>query len=495
MADGALAFAGMTACEIRAGVASGRFGALEVARAALARIEEHDVRVRAFLEVTAEAALQAARRVDAAVAAGRADELGPLAGVPVAFKDNLHLAGTRTTCASRMLEGFASPYTATCVQRVVDAGGIPLGKLNMDEFAFGSSTETSAFGRTGNPWDLERVPGGSSGGSAAAVAAGLATIALGSDAGGSIRQPASLCGVVGVKPSYGVVSRHGVVAFASSLDQVGPFTRSVEDAATVLGVLAGRDPLDGESRDVAIDFATEAVRGAAGMRVGVVPAFMEAPGLSPEMRDAVALAAERLEASGVRLLEVDLPHARAAMDAYCVLGPCEAFLNLGSFDPKRYGYREEAGGTQAERREGDQAAGFGAEARRRIARGAQLLSTDEGADLLSTAREVRALIAQDYDRAFERVDAILAPVTPRTAFKFGEITDPDEMHLSDMFTVSVNLAGNGAMSVPMGLGARSGLPVGVQIISPAMKDGNMLRVAMALERACGRARLAPAFAC
>lgn len=493
MTGEAAAFTAMTAQEIREGILSKRFSAVEVTRDALERIERYDAQVHAFLKVTTEMALQAAARVDAAVASGFGRELGPLSGVPVAFKDNMHLAGVQTTCGSRMLEGFVSPRTATCVQRIIDAGGIPLGKLNMDEFAFGSSTETSSFGRTGNPWDLERVPGGSSGGSAAAVAAGFATITLGSDAGGSIRQPGSLCDVVGVKPSYGTISRYGVSAFASSLDQVGPFARSVDDVALALNALTGRDPLDGESRDVTVDFVAEAARGVEGMRVGVVPSFMEAPGLSAEMRDAVVDAVKQLEAQGARVLEVDLPHAYAAMSAYYVLGPCEAFSNLGRFDAVRCGFGEASRDALAKWREGDRVVGFGLEARRRIMLGAHLLS-DSCEKHRRAARKVRELIVQDYAHAFERVDAILAPVTPRTAFRFGEITDPNEMHLSDMFTVSVNIAGNGGMSMPVGLGAQSGLPVGVQIISPVMRDENMLRVAAALERVYGRAPVAPAFA-
>lgn len=484
----------MSVRQIRRGLATKQFSALEVADAALARIEALDGCVHAFLELTAQGAREAALRVDAAVADGTFSKMGMMAGVPVAFKDNMNLAGTRTTCASRMLKDYVSPYTATCVQRILDAGGIPLGKLNMDEFAFGSSTETSVFGCTHNPWDLERVPGGSSGGSAAAVAAGLATVTLGSDTGGSIRQPGAFCGVVAVKPTYGMVSRYGVVAFGSSLDQVGPFARCVEDAAFALNAMTGRDPLDCTSLPCETDFAACLAESVAGMRVGIVPSFMNASGLSSEVRSRVEQAACALESSGVRVMEVELPHARAAMSAYYVLGPCEAFSNFARFDSVRYGCCDGAWETLDERYAASRAAGFGSETKRRILLGAHLLSAGSYERYYRPAQQLRTLIMDDYERAFEQVDAIIAPATPRTAFRFGEITDPVEMHLSDMFTVSVNIAGNGAMSMPVGLGDDSGLPVGVQIIAPAGKDEVMLRVAAALEQVYGSAPVASAFA-
>ena len=487
------AFATKGVREIQAGLAAKEFSAREVAEDALARIAAVDPEIHAFLEVTEQAALEQAAKVDAAIAEGRLAEMGPLAGVPVAFKDNMNQLGTHTTCSSRMLENYVSPYTATCVAKTVQAGGIPLGKLNMDEFAFGSSTETSAFGVTRNPWDLERVPGGSSGGSAAAVAAGLATVTLGSDTGGSIRQPGCFCGIVAVKPTYGVVSRYGVVAFGSSLDQVGPFARSVEDAALALNALAGHDPLDCTSQDIRTDFTANLAEGVRGMKVGVVPAFMDAEGLDAEVRDAVAQAAAKLESLGAELVEVDLPNAQAAMSAYYVLGPCEAFSNLARFDSVRYGYcaegHKDLGGQYEESRHG----GFGPEARRRIMLGSYLLSAGVYDKYYYPAQQVRTLITQDYARAYEKVDVILAPVSPRTAFKFGEISDPTTMYLSDMFTISINIAGNGGMNMPVGLGAQSGMPVGVQLISPQFKDENMLRAAAALETVYGPAPVAPAF--
>ncbi len=488
------AFGELSVAQIQSGLSAKEFSAKEVAEASLSRIASADKAVHAFLETTEEAALAAAARVDAAIAAGDISQAGPLAGVPVAFKDNMNLKGTHTTCSSHMLENYVSPYTATCVSKIIEAGGIPLGKLNMDEFAFGSSTETSAFGRTFNPWDLERVPGGSSGGSSAAVAAGLATLTLGSDTGGSIRQPGSFCGTVAVKPTYGVVSRYGVVAFGSSLDQVGPFARNVQDAALAMNALAGHDPLDCTSQPVSTDFTANLAEGVKGMRIGVVPAFMEAEGLSPEVRAKVEEAIEHLRQMGAEIVEVELPNAQAAMSAYYVLGPCEAFSNLARFDSVRYGYCEPGCKDLGHQYEASRAAGFGPEARRRIMLGSYLLSAGVYEKYYYPAQQVRTLITQDYVKAYEKVDCIVAPVAPRTAFKFGEIADPTSMYLSDMFTISINIAGNGGMSMPVGLGADSGLPVGVQLISPAFKDENMLRAAAALETVYGPAPVAPAFA-
>ncbi|MCI8469010.1 MAG: Asp-tRNA(Asn)/Glu-tRNA(Gln) amidotransferase subunit GatA [Eggerthellaceae bacterium] len=490
----AATFGEMGIRQIQRGLAAREFSAAEVARATLERIASADERVHAFLEVTEQLALDAAARVDAAAAEGRLADLGPLAGVPVGYKDNMNLTGTHTTCSSNMLRDYVSPYTATCVQRTLDAGAIPVGKLNMDEFAFGSSTETSAFGPTRNPWDLGRVPGGSSGGSAAAVAAGLVPVTLGSDTGGSIRQPGSFCGIVAVKPTYGVVSRYGVVAFGSSLDQVGPFARSVEDAALTLGALAGRDELDCTSQPCDTDFAASLAEGARGMRVGIVPAFMQAEGLTAEVRAKVEEAAAALEAAGAQIVEVDLPHAQAAMSAYYVLGPCEAFSNLARFDSVRYGYCDPGHADLGTQYEASREHGFGPEARRRIMLGSYLLSAGVYDTYYYPAQQVRTLITRDYLDAFEKVDVILAPVAPRTAFEFGEIGDPTEMYLSDMFTISINIAGNGGMSMPVGLGADTGLPVGVQLIAPPFRDENMLRAAAALEQTFGTAPVAPAFA-
>ncbi len=486
--------ADMGVAEIRRGLAAGEFTAREIAEASFARIEGLDADVHAFLELTKDAAYEQAAKIDEVIARGGIDELGPLAGVPVAFKDNMNYEGTHTTCSSRMLENYVSPYTATCVAKAIEAGGIPLGKLNMDEFAFGSSTETSAFGPTKNPWDLERVPGGSSGGSAAAVAAGLSCVTLGSDTGGSIRQPASFCGIVGVKPTYGMVSRYGVVAFGSSLDQVGPFARSVRDAASAMNAICGHDPMDCTSQYVKTDFLAACDGGVSGMRIGIVPAFNEAAGLTNEVKTRVAEAAEALAAAGAEIVEVELPHADAAISAYYVLGPCEAFSNLARFDSVRYGYCDAGHKDLGGQYEASRAAGFGIEAKRRIMLGSYLLSAGVYDTYYYPAQQVRTLITRDYQAAYEKCDVILAPTSPRTAFKFGEIGDPVEMHLSDIFTVSINIAGNGGMSVPCGLGADSGLPVGVQLIAPQFKDENMFRVAAALESVYGIAPIAPDFA-
>ncbi|MEY8460753.1 Asp-tRNA(Asn)/Glu-tRNA(Gln) amidotransferase subunit GatA [Eggerthellaceae bacterium 24-137] len=490
----ARAFGEMSIREIQAGLAAKEFSAAEVAKSTFERIAAADGVVHSFLETTPDLAADAAARIDAAIAEGRLAEMGPLAGIPVGYKDNMNLTGTHTTCASNMLRNYVSPYTATCVENTLRAGALPIGKLNMDEFAFGGSTETSAFGPTRNPWDTERVPGGSSGGSAAAVAAGLVPMALGSDTGGSIRQPGSFCGLVGVKPTYGVVSRYGVVAFGSSLDQVGPFARSVEDAALVLNALAGRDELDCTSQPCDVDFTANLAEGVAGMKVGVVPAFMEAQGLSSEVRAKVEEAAAALEKMGAELVEIELPHAQDAMSAYYVLGPCEAFSNLARFDSVRYGYCDPGHKDLGSQYEASRHEGFGPEARRRIMLGSYLLSAGVYDTYYYPAQQVRTLITRDYAAAYEKVDVILAPVAPRTAFKLGEIGDPTEMYLGDMFTISINIAGNGGMSVPVGLGADTGLPVGVQLIAPPFKDANMLRAAAALETVYGAAPVAPDFA-
>ncbi len=488
-------FATMGIRAIQAGLAAKEFSAHEVAEQSLDRIGRLDGELHAFLELTEDLAFGAADAVDTALAGGASiADLGPLAGVPIAYKDNMNLKGTHTTCSSRMLENYVSPFTATSVEKTLQAGALPLGKLNMDEFAFGSSTETSAFGPTRNPWDLERVPGGSSGGSAAAVAAGLATVTLGSDTGGSIRQPGSFTGTVAVKPTYGVVSRYGIVAFGSSLDQVGPFARSVEDAALALNAISGHDPLDCTSQPVSTDFTANLAEGARGMRVGIVPEFMEAQGLDAEVRTIVEQAAEHLRSAGAEIVEVDLPNAAAAMSAYYVLGPCEAFSNLSRFDSVRYGYCEPGHADLGGQYEASRANGFGPEARRRIMLGSYLLSAGVYDKYYYPAQQVRTLITADYTRAYEKCDVILAPVSPRTAFKFGEISDPTSMYLSDMFTISINIAGNGGMSLPAGLGADSHLPVGVQLIAPQFKDENMFRAAAALEQVYGVAPIAPAFA-
>ena len=469
----------LSAAQIAAGVAAGDFSAREVAQAALANVESREGDVHAFLEVSSELALQAADAIDAKRAAG--EQLPPMAGVPCAFKDNMHLVGTRCTCASRMLENYQSTFTATAVQRMLGAGCIPVGKTNMDEFAFGSSTESSAFGPTCNPRDLGCVPGGSSGGSAAAVAAGMTTVTLGSDTGGSIRQPAAFCGVVGMKPTYGMVSRYGVVAFGSSLDQVGPFGRTVEDVALSMNALAGRDLRDCTSQPWNTDFLAHLHDGVAGKRIGVIPSLTHAEGVSAEVSEAIEAAAANLASAGAELVEVELPNAAAAISAYYVLAPCEAFSNLARFDGVRYGHQCADPRDLADMSSRSRAEGFGPEVKRRIMLGAYLLSSGVYDKYYYPAQQVRALITQDYKNAFQTVDAVLMPSAPFTAFKFGELSNPTQMYMADMFTVPLNIAGNCGVSVPVGLGRQTGRPVGAQLIGPAFADDQLLRIAATLQ--------------
>ena len=484
----------LSAVQIAAAVSARELSALEVAQAALDAIDAREPEVQAFIEVSAELALDAARATDARLAAG--EDVGPLAGVPMSVKDNMHLLGTRTTCASRMLEGYQSVFTATCVQRMLDAGATPVGKANMDEFAFGSSTETSYFHPTMNPWDVTRVPGGSSGGSAASVAAGEVPISLGSDTGGSIRQPASFCGVVGLKPTYGAVSRYGVVAFGSSLDQVGPLGRTVADVALAMDALVagGRDPLDSMSQDCEGGYSRAIGKGVEGLRFGVVPELMEAEGLTDEVRAGMREAELALEAAGASKVEVSLPSISSAIAAYYVIGPCEAFSNLARFDGVRYGYQEPGCATLAEQMARSRAAGFGSEAKRRQMLGAYLLASGVYEQYYYPAQQVRSLITGEYARAFEACDVILMPTSPRAAFAFGEISDPTQMYLSDMFTISNNIAGSCAVSVPMGLGPDSSLPISAQLQGPAFADAMLLRFAAALESQVGSLGVAPGFA-
>ena len=483
----------LSAAEQAAAIKKGDVTSRELVEAHLKVIEAAEPSIKAFLKVSGDVALEQADAFDAKSAEDKA-ALPELAGVPIAIKDMIVTKGIETTAASKILEGWVPPYDATVIEKLKAAGMPILGKTNLDEFAQGSSTEHSAYQTTHNPWDTERVPGGSGGGSASAVAAFEAPIALGTDTGGSIRQPGALTGTVGVKPTYGTVSRYGVVAFGSSLDQVGPFARSVEDAAAAMDALCGHDPLDCTSQDVKAGFRAACQQDVAGMRIGVVRSFMDAKGLSSEVSERVSEAAAKLEAAGATIVEVDLPHIDAAISAYYVLGPCEAFSNLARFDSVRYGYCEEGHKDLGSQYEASRAHGFGEEAKRRIMLGSYLLSAGVYEQYYYPAQQVRTLITQDYRNAYEQCDVILAPTAPATAFKFGEIADPATMYLSDVFTISINIAGNGGMSVPCGLGAQSGMPVGVQLIAPQFKDENMFRAAMALEAAYGKAPVAPNFA-
>jgi len=469
----------MTAVEVARDVRAGARRAVDVVEEHLAVIEARDAELNACNLVMRDDAMAAARAVDDAVARG--DDPGPLAGVPIALKDNLCTRGVPTTCSSRILEGWRPPYTATVVDRVVAAGAVPVAKTNLDEFAMGSSTENSAFGPTRNPHDLTRVPGGSSGGSAAAVAAGYAPLALGSDTGGSIRQPAALCGVVGVKPTYGLVSRYGLVAFASSLDQIGPFATTVTDAALLLDVIAGHDPLDSTSIPTPIEPLAPAVdRGVDALRVGIVEELTAAEGVAPEVRDAVEQAARALEKAGATVDRVNLPSTQYGLSAYYLIAPAEASSNLARYDGVRYGLRVD-GDDVASMNAATRDAGFGPEVKRRIMLGTYALSAGYYDAYYGQAQRVRTLIIRDFARAYEQFDVLLSPTSPTVAFELGaKTTDPLAMYLSDVCTIPTNLAGHAAVSVPFGVG-EAGLPVGVQVLAPALGEELMLRAARVLE--------------
>jgi aspartyl-tRNA(Asn)/glutamyl-tRNA(Gln) amidotransferase subunit A len=478
-----------TAASIARRVSSRAASAVEVVRAHLDVIARREPLVDAFLAVTTERALRSAAAVDEAVAAGRQDL--PLAGVPVAIKDLLDMEGVPTTCGSRILEGYLPPFTATAVARLEAAGAVVVGKTNMDEFAMGSSNENSAYKPTRNPWDPSRVPGGSSGGSAAAVAAGMAPLALGSDTGGSIRQPAALCGVVGLKPTYGRVSRYGLVAFASSLDQVGPFARTVEDAALVSSVLFGRDDRDATSADVAVpDFAAAMRGGARGLRIGVPWAFLE-KGVSAPVLSAFRESLGALESAGARVMEVALPHAGHAIATYYIVATAEASSNLARYDGVRYGLRVDAGRDLRETYGRTRDRGFGNEVKRRIILGTFVLSSGYYDAYYLRAQKVRTLIRRDFEQALEACDVVATPTTPSTAFRFGEKTaDPLEMYLADVFTVPANLAGVPGISVPCGFA--DGLPIGLQLIGRAFDEATLFRAARAYEDVTDHHRRAPA---
>ncbi|MEY3464269.1 MAG: Glutamyl-tRNA(Gln) amidotransferase subunit [Cyanobacteriota bacterium] len=460
----------------------GEVSARELTDHHLARIEAVDTTVHAFLEVTAERARADADRIDAARAAG--EPLPPLAGVPLSIKDNLCTQGIRTTCSSRMLESFVPPYESTVTERLWRAGAVLLGKTNLDEFAMGSSTETSYFGPSRNPWDPERVPGGSSGGSAAAVAAGECIGSLGSDTGGSIRQPASFCGVVGLKPTYGRVSRWGLVAFASSLDQVGPFTTSVADAAELLQVIAGADPRDSTCLKAPVpDYRAALQQPVAGLRVGIVRECFEAEGLDPEVKASVMAAAEQLQALGCELVEVSCPRFNDGIATYYVIAPSEASANLARYDGVKYGHRAEGAASLAEMTARSRAEGFGDEVQRRILIGTYALSAGYVDAYYKKAQQVRTLIRRDFDRAFETVDVLLTPTSPTTAFRFGAHSeDPLAMYLADLLTIPANMAGLPAISVPCGFD-RQGLPIGVQLITAVLQEERLLQVAHHYEQA------------
>jgi aspartyl-tRNA(Asn)/glutamyl-tRNA(Gln) amidotransferase subunit A len=468
------------ALDIAAAVRVGERRAIDVVDEYLAAIDAAEDDVHAFNLVLPEQARSAAAAIDAAVAAG--DDPGLLAGVPIALKDNHCTRGIPTTCSSRILEGWRPPYDATAVERLARAGAIVIGKTNLDEFAMGSSTENSAFGPTRNPRDLERVPGGSSGGSAAAVAAGFAPVSLGSDTGGSIRQPASLCGVVGVKPTYGLVSRYGLVAFASSLDQIGPFSTTVADSAAVLEAIAGHDPLDSTSiPEPAPAISAVLDRGVEGLRIGLISELL-GEGISPDVRARVDEAAAALEAAGAKVGEASVPATAYGLSAYYLITSAEASSNLARYDGVRYGVRVD-GATTGEMMEATRTAGFGDEVKRRIMLGTYGLSAGYYDAYYGKALKVRTLIVRDFAAAYETFDLLVSPTSPTTAFRFGDkVDDPLSMYLSDVCTIPSNLAGQPAISVPFGVGA-DGLPVGVQVLAPTLGEPTMFRAAAVLEGA------------
>ena len=491
-----------TLIEIRDAIRSGELTSEAVTRACLERIAALDGSVHAFTQVFAERAIADARAVDARIQSEGAERVGALAGVPVALKDNICLEWGRTTCCSRMLEGYESPFTATAAQRLIDAGAVIVGKTNLDEFAMGSSTEHSCFGPTRNPWDVRRAPGGSSGGSAAAVAAGMVPLALGSDTGGSIRQPAGLCGIVGVKPTYGRVSRWGLVAFASSLDQIGPMTRTVKDAALTLNVICGEDPLDSTSARVETPgFASRLDEPIEGLRIGV-PSQAQSDQNDPNVTRVFEESVERLRGMGAEIVDVELPHMKDGIAAYYIVAPAEASSNLARYDGIRYGRRAEieAGEDLETLYSRSRAEGFGDEVRRRIMLGTYALSSGYYDAYYNTALKVRRLIKGDFDRVFSEnpgdpgVHAVLLPSTPTPAFRIGEkIDDPLALYLEDIYTVTANLAGIPGVSVPAGFAEVDGkrLPVGVQLLCPVYGEEKMLRIAAGFAGSASLETLAP----
>ena len=476
------AFIGITIREARALLDSRQVSAVELTRAALDRVGDVDDRVRAFVTVTESLAMEQAREADRRIAAGDADAL---TGVPMQLKDNMATRGVATTCSSRMLEGFVPPYDATVARRLYERGAVLVGKGNLDEFAMGSSTENSAFFPTRNPWDLERVPGGSSGGPAAAVAASECIYALGSDTGGSIRQPASLCGAVGMKPTYGLVSRYGLVAFASSLDQIGPITRDVTDCAIVLNAIAGHDPKDSTSLSAAIPDYTQGLgEDLSGLRIGV-PSEYFVEGMDAEVERSTRESIALLQDLGAEVEETSLPHTAYALAVYYILAPSECSANLARYDGVKYGFSDRAADSMWEALERTRAEGFGPEVKRRVMLGTYALSAGYYDAFYLKAQRVRTVIRREFREAFRRYDAIVSATSPTTAFRLGEKTaDPVQMYLSDVLTLPANIAGIPGVSVPAGLSS-DGLPIGFQILGDALAEPTLFKIAHAFERASG----------
>jgi aspartyl-tRNA(Asn)/glutamyl-tRNA(Gln) amidotransferase subunit A len=463
----------------RAALAQKHFSATELVEEFYRKIESDDPQIHAYLTLCKDRAMEKARAVDRMVSAGQ--PLPPLAGVPVGIKDVMVTQGIRSTAGSKILENFIPPYDCTAVARLEAAGAIVLGKMNCDEFAMGSSNENSAYGPVRNPWDKSRVPGGSSGGSAAAVAAGMAVATLGSDTGGSIRQPASFCGVVGLMPTYGRVSRYGLIAFASSLDHIGPLTKTVRDAAIVLRVIAGHDPLDSTSADAPVpDYEAGLAQPVRGLKIGV-PTEYFGEGLDNEIRNAVEQGIDRLRASGCEIVPISMPHTAYAIPTYYVIATAEASANLARFDGVRYGHRSKSAHTLSEMYRRSRDEGFGPEVKRRIMLGTYALSAGYYDAYYLKAQRVRTLLTRDFEQAFERVDAIVTPTAPTAAFKLGEkADDPLAMYLADIYTVTADLAGVPGISVPCGR-TQSGLPIGLQALGRHFDESTVLRVAQAVE--------------
>ncbi len=463
-------------------LADGQITSVELVQAYIARINTVDNQVKAFLKVDADKLLKLAQEADERRKNGKS--LSEFDGVPIGIKDCIVTEGETCSCASKILGNVVSPYNSTAVARLKQQGFIPFGRLNMDEFAMGSSCENSAYQKTANPWNTACVPGGSSGGSAAAVGARLVTAALGSDTGGSIRQPASFCGIVGVKPTYGRVSRYGLVAFASSLDQIGPMTNSVEDAAVILDTICGADAADSTCLDLPVPNLTQAVRNTdvnslKGVKVGLPKEYLEAPGLAADVKAALNRALAKLKALGAEVVEVSLPHTKYAVAVYYIIATAEASANLARFDGIRYGERKDTGDLVSSYF-ASRGAGFGPEVQRRILLGTYVLSSGYYDAYYLRAQKVRTLIRNDFDAAFKQCDVLLTPVTPDTAFKFGEKSDPLQMYLSDIFTIALNLSGNCGMSVPYALDGKN-MPIGLQVIAPALAEERLLTFGRVLE--------------
>ena len=469
-----------TARELTAAFCEGELSAVEIVQSFLDRIERLDGKVKAFISVRGEQALDEAKTLDERRARGRAP--GALAGVPVAVKDNICTRGWKTTCGSRILEDFKPPYNATVIEKLCAAGAIVLGKTNLDEFAFGSSTENSGFIVTHNPHDLERVPGGSSGGSVAAVCAGMAPVALGSETGGSVRQPAGFCGITGLKPTYGRVSRYGLVAFGSSLDQISPCARDAADAALVLGVISGHDRRDSTSADAPVpDYAAEADEPLDGLKLGIPNEYFGG-GTHPDVEARIRDAVETFRKMGFQIVDISLPHTEYAVATYYVICTAEASSNLSRYDGVHYGHRTQEKTDLIDLYSHSREEGFGAEVKRRVMLGTYSLSSGYYDAYYLKALKVRRLIKQDFDRAWEEVDAVLCPTSPQTAFRIGELVDdPLSMYLADIFTAPANLAGLPGISVPCGVDG-GGLPVGLQVMGPNLQESRLLRIASAWQR-------------